>query len=347
MHRILCVGQEWRGSDASGLFYAFSRNGCAINVVNDRTYVSASAFHTLGKLVQTVIRPVQLREFNNYLLRTTEFFRPHFVLVFKGPFVVRETILAWKKKGIPVINYFPDVSMTAHGRHIPQSVPFYDFIFTTKSFGIADLKERFGYPSEKAHFIPHGFDPMIHRKISDSENTFRCDASFVGTYSKHKEKYLAAVKTAQPEIDLKVWGGNWDQSSIPGLQSAIQGIGVHGDLFAMAINQSSINIALLSEKVKGASRGDQITSRTFQIPGAGGFMLHQRTDEVRQYFKEDEEMVCFDSEDELVHKVSFYKGREAERKRIRENGYLRAQRDHSQDSRAKEIITILRQKGII
>ena len=260
---------------------------------------------------------------------------------------MRETILAWKRLGIPVVNYFPDVSMTAHGKHIPQCVPHFDFIFTTKTFGVEDLKSKFNYPSDKIHFIPHGFDPMIHRRISEPEQSFRCDASFIGTYSPHKDKYLASLKSALPELDLRIWGGNWYQSKSEALKSSIQGIGVHGDLFAMAINQSAINIALLSEQVKGASNGDQITSRTFQIPGAGGFMLHQRTSELLRYFSEDEEIACFGSEQELIDKVKYYKENELARVRIRDNGYIRAQRDHSQDSRVKEMILVLKNKGII
>jgi len=274
-------------------------------------------------------------------------FNPHLVLVFKGPFVIRETVLRWKKLGIPVVNYFPDVSMTAHGKHIPECIPHFDFIFTTKSFGVDDLKNKFHYPTDRIHFIPHGFDPMIHRKIDELEKSFKCDASFIGTFSPHKDRYLAALQSAMPNLDLRIWGGNWYQSKNEVLKSSIQGIGVHGDLFAMAINQSDINIALLSEQVKGASKGDQITSRTFQIPGAGGFMLHQRTKELLQYFIEGEEIACFGSEQELIEKVKYYKENEQERLRIRDNGYKRAQQDHSQDARVKQIISILKDKGII
>lgn len=347
MLKILCVGQEWRGSDASGLFYAFSSNGCAISVINDRTYISGTASSVVGKAIQRLVRPVQMREFNSYLLRVAVAFKPHLIFVFKGQFVERGTVMAWKKLGVPVVNYFPDVSMLAHGKHIPQCIPHYDFIFTTKTFGVTDLAGKFNYPIERIHFIPHGFDPQVHRKIDDGDRSFACEASFIGTYSQHKERYLAALSAAIPDLNLKVWGGNWYQSTRSELESRIQGIGVHGDLFALAINQSAINIALLSEKVKGASLGDQITSRTFQIPGAGGFMLHQRTEEVLEYFEEDEEIVCFETEEDLIDKVTYYRKNDLERRKIAENGYLRAQKNHSQVSRAAEIIKVLRQQNIL
>ncbi len=36
--------------------------------------------------------------------------------------------------------WWPDVSFFAHGPSIPRAVPHYDWIFTTKSFGLADLE---------------------------------------------------------------------------------------------------------------------------------------------------------------------------------------------------------------
>lgn len=347
MYKILCVGQEWRGSNASGLFYAFSRIGCIINIVNERTYVSTTSSHVLGKVVQQLFRPLQVTELNTHLLTITDVFQPDIVLVFKGAFVTPQTILAWKKKSIPVVNFFPDVSFTAHGKYIPKCVPHYDFIFSTKTFASADLLRNFNYPKDKVHFIAHGFDPMIHRKLDDPAKSFHCNASFIGNYSPHKEKYLAALKAKLPDLDLKIWGGHWWLSKMPILKSCIQGIGIQGDLYALALNQSDINIALLSERVQGASMGDQITSRTFHIPGSGGFMLHQRTEEVAQYFKEDEEIACFSSEDELIEKVTHYTNHPDERNRICENGFKRAVKDHSLDMRAREIIMVLKQKFIL
>jgi spore maturation protein CgeB len=346
MLKILCVGQEWRGSNASGLFYALSRIGCAVSIINDHHYISLSSVSAGLKIMERLIRPWQVREYNKRLISETQLFKPHLVLVYKGPFVEPETILSWKNLSIPVVNFFPDVSFMSHGKRIPRCIAYYDFIFTTKSFGSNDLHRNFGIPHTKVHYVPHGFDPLIHRKIEDPQSLFRCDVSFIGTYSLHKEDYLLCLKKNLPSLDLKIWG-NWLRSRTTILKSSIQGDGVFGDLYALAINSSKINIALLSEEVLGASSGDKITSRTFHIPASGGFMLHQRTDELLSYFEEDNEVVCFDSSEELIDKVSYYLKNEHVRQRISANGYDRAQREHSLDARARELITVLQTKLII
>jgi hypothetical protein len=52
-----------------------------------------------------------------------------------------------------------------------------------------------------------------------------------------------------------------------------------------------------------ALSGDRITSRSFHIPACGGFLLHERTDDLLQIFTEGVNCVCFDGTDELASQV--------------------------------------------
>ena len=78
---------------------------------------------------------------------------------------------------------------------------------------------------------------------------------------------------------------------------------VVGLSFATAISCSKINLGLLSERVSGASSGDLITSRTFHIPACGGLLLHERTPDLLQVFREGESCACFDGADEMIDKI--------------------------------------------
>jgi len=348
MLKILCVGQEWRGSNASGLFYALSRIGCVITICNERTYVGVQAVSVPGKILNRIANPFQIHEFNKVLRKAIDGYKPDLVLVYKGAYVQPESIDFWKGKGIPVVNFFPDVSFLAHGSLIPRCIPKYDHIFTTKTFAAKDLETQFGVEREKVTFVPHGFDPLIHHKLEvNPGDDFCCDASFIGNYSKHKASYLSALKNGLPSLNLKIWGGTWGQNTHANLKDSIQGAGIQGDYYALALNASKINIALLSEKVEGASSGDLITSRTFHIPGSGGFMLHQRTDEVLEQFREGAEMACFASPEELKEKVDYYLKHENEREAIRQKGYERALREYSLDKRAAFVLETLKRNKII
>ena len=340
--KILAIGPLWRGSNAGGLFRAMSREGCLIDIVDEFYFISLQTKTKINKILERVIRPLQMAEFNNVIKKRILLFKPDIVFVYKGAFVSPDTLLFAKQNNCKLALFYPDVSMTNHGTNIPKSIPLYDIIFTTKTFGITDLQKMFGV--KNAHFIEHGFDPDIHRKLSLPENEkagFNCDASFIGTYSPKKEKWLAEIKQQIPDIDLKIWGEQWYKSHHPALKEAIQHKAVMGDLYAIAIQSSKINLGILSEVVVGSSSGDLITSRTFHIPGSNGFLLHERNEESVLYFEEDKEAGFFDGPDELISKIKFFLNNEGIRNKIKEAGYQRSLRDHSLDVRARKVMNLM------
>lgn len=341
--RILALGPLWRGSNAGGLFRALSRKGCLIEVLDEFYYISLQTRTKTTKIFERAIRPLQLTEFNNAIKTKILLFKPDIVLVYKGAFVFPGTLQFAKQNNCKIVLFYPDVSMTSHSAYIPASIPLYDLVFTTKTFGITDMEAKYGV--KNTLFIPHGFDPEIHRKleISDKELAiFGCDVSFIGTWSPKKEKWLAYLKENIPEIKMKIWGDQWNRVTSPSIKSSIQGMPVVGDLYAIAIQCSTINLGILSEKVEGSSSGDLITSRTFHIPAASGFMLHERNEESVLYFRENEEAAFFESEEELVAKVRRFLSNSDLREKIRTAGHKRALADHSLDARAAIIINQLK-----
>jgi spore maturation protein CgeB len=202
------------------------------------------------------------------------------------------------------------------------------------------------YGVKTAHFIPHGFDPEIHRKLFISEkdwDKFGCDVSFIGTWSPKKEAWLTALKEKCPDINLNIWGEQWFKSKSVAIKPCIRNTAVLGDLYAIAIQCSKINLGILSEQVTGSSSGDLITSRTFHIPGSSGFLLHERNEESVLYFEENKEAGFFDGPEEMAEKVSYFLADKSVRESIQESGYQRALKEHSLDERAKKVIRLMGQ----
>ena len=56
--------------------------------------------------------------------------------------------------------------------------------------------------------------------------------------------------------------------------------------------------------------------RTFEIPAAKGFMIHEESEDAQMFFNSDEEVVYFDSIQDLVDKCIFYMNNENERTRV-------------------------------
>lgn len=331
--KILCVGPQFSGSNAAALFKAFKRLGHLTSVVDEFYHIPLNSRTKTTKILNKVLRPFYITSFNKEIESKFETFKPDIVLVYKGAFVKPNTIETLKKTA-KVVCFYPDVSFQTHGSLLQDTLPLYQTVFTTKTFGVDDMAAQLG--QKNGVFIPHGFDPEVHRRIDLTANElkqFECDASFIGTWSPHKEKYLSALVKTMPNLDLKIWGNQWEKSGEL-LRSFIMYKPVEGDQYAMAIQASKINIALLSEQVKGASSGDKITSRTFHIPASGGFMLHQYSDEISQHYRVGDEIATFSSEQEFIKKIKKYLSDSDLREELTEKGHQRAIDNHSIDSRA-------------
>jgi hypothetical protein len=321
--RILMVSDLWQGSDSYAIARAFRRAGHSVTIVSDSTYYARDWRHPLLRGARRLLRPWIARDFNDALICNAEGLAPHLLFVCKGLLVEPEAIAVAKRAGALACLWWPDVSFFAHGPSIPRAVPNYDWIFTTKTFGLADLKAKFGF--EKASFLPHAFHPEVHRKFrcdaSDHER-YGCDVSFIGTWSPKKQALLEALVDARPGVKLKIWGMQWDKAG-PKLAPWVESREVLGAEYAKAIRLSKVNLGILSEMRKGASSGDLITARTFHIPACGGFMLHERTPEAREFFEEGRECGMFEGAAEMAAKVGYYLDHPAEREAVTEAGHVR------------------------
>lgn len=345
--RILCLGVRWQGSDSNGLFNGFQKNGNLIYVIDELYFINFSTEALVPKAINKIVRPLFVQEYNQEVQNQLRLFKPHLMVVFKGAFLKPESILVARGLGTKVVNFFPDVSMFTHGSLIPRCLPYYDHIFTTKTFGQSDLK-KIGISSSS--FIPHGFDPDVHLQIEGNGlllPEFKCDVSFIGGYSEKKADYLSAVAKAFPKLNMKIWGARWEQCRHKELFAFIQHKGILGHQYAMGINSSKINLGLLHEKVMGSSSGDLITSRTFHIPGAGGFLLHERNTEIVNYFKENEEIALFESSDELCDRIGHFLKNESSRQELKNKGHQRAHKDHTWANRAATMLDTLYQNNIL
>ncbi|MFN3998543.1 glycosyltransferase [Algoriphagus sp.] len=329
----------WRGSNAGGLFKALSRSGALIEVVDEFYFIPLSASSFLIKSISKILRPLYFVDFNRQIIQAFDRFLPDFVLVYKGAFVFPSTLDFFKSKGVKIINFYPDVSFHTHGTLLQKTLPKYDKIFTTKSFGAKDYQEQLGL--KDVVFVPHGFDPEVHKSIEKEfiPSDYFCDVSFIGTYSPKKQKILEAITQRFPSINLKIWGTQWEKCTTRILYRHIQPSGVFGDLYAAAIGASKINLGILSEQVKGASSGDLITSRTFHIPASKGFLLHEKNEESILYFKENVEAGFYESIPDLLDKIEYFLNNETERLQIAAAGYQRSLKEHSLDQRAQTVIS--------
>lgn len=129
---------------------------------------------------------------------------------------------------------------------------------------------------------------------------------------------LAAAVTPR----VGVWG-NWarEVKRSPDLRPLWRAPGVWGVDYAKAMGCASIGLSLLSRLAP-----DRHTTRTFEIPACGTFLLAERTEEHQELFEEGREAEFFGDLDELQDKIRYYLAHPDERKRIAAAGRERCLR---------------------
>lgn len=105
-------------------------------------------------------------------------------------------------------------------------------------------------------------------------------------------------------------------------------------------HESKVNLNFTIPNIKSG-----IPLRIWDVLGSGGFLLTNYQAEIPFYFKEGEDLVCFDGMDDLREKVGYYLSHEQERQEIAENGYRKVKEHHSYKKRIQSILDIVEKAG--
>ena len=100
--------------------------------------------------------------------------------------------------------------------------------------------------------------------------------------------------------------------------------------------ESKINLNFTIPNIKSG-----IPLRVWDVLGSKGFLLTNYQAEIPLYFKEGEDLVCFDGVEDLKEKVAYYLEHEEERRQIAENGYQKVKKYHSYVNRIQEMLAIV------
>lgn len=333
---------KWWGSDARALAQTFRRLGHSILDIDEEDFVPWRWQGVVPRVLRRIFGRVWLEDYNQAVLAQAASSSYDFVLVFKGKLLKPETVRRLGALGKPVFNIYPDVSFQDHGPYIPEALQYYDCVFTTKSYH--GERERQMFRIRNLEHVRHGFDPDVHRPIAVSLATakyYACDVSFVGCWSPEKEVQILYLLKRNNNLNLKVYGIGWKYASSEFKQRMGNNLrpGAFGDELSIVYSSSKVNLGLLSCAVSEPSLRDQTTARTFQIPAANAFLIHEDTPEVRSLFKEGEEILLFNSDEDLVDKVNYALQEQSLREAICARGHTRClQEPYDYSSAAQRIL---------
>jgi spore maturation protein CgeB len=335
--RTLFLGENWYGSCARACCYALRRLGCDVTDIDLQT-ITPQWRQLSNRAIARLLRPRIVREYNQLILDCASQIRPDILLAFKGTAVTAATLRKLRFSGIALYNYFPDTIPSEQGNILADAIHEYDCVFYTKKFWDANPPDGLG--KRRLVFLPHGYDPDVHRIMElDARDVSELtqDVTVIASHTSYKEKLLRGLVGLMPDLDLHIYGDRWTYPPrAPELRRHIRGMALAGSRYAKGIGAARINLAITSWT--GRIEVDETTTRTFEIPACGGFMLHERTPELLELYEEGREVACFGSVEELASKIEYYLTHPVERDAIARSGHARCVPAYSYDERMKQIL---------
>ncbi|NEU32313.1 glycosyltransferase [bacterium LRH843] len=202
-----------------------------------------------------------------------------------------------------------------------------------------------------ADHLDFAYQPSLER-LTNQNTKYDYNVTLVGnSYAQAPEWYqyrFQAMQTLlvpliEANIRVDIWGDNWHKMHRY-LGYEIPSDWIHDSFLPYEevvdlYQRSRINIGLQNTP-------DQLTLRTYDILGAGGFLLTLNTNGVKRLFKPGKDLITVSSPKETVETVRKYLREYSKREIIRNQGRETVKK-YTYKSRSEELIQILKEHKIL
>lgn len=282
------------------------------------------------------LRRLAVRRRNAALLKQAVDQRPRLALLVNGALVMPETVAALRELGAVVAILHPDAPVPGNSNFRPEHLPSAreaDFCFIW-SRRLVDSLLAAG--ARRVEYLPFAWDPKQFPYVPHPGDGGK--VVFVGGWDRHRERLLEPVAE---HFDLEIWGpaywGTRTRFRSP-LRRCWMGRAVRGQEAAEVVAHAAIALNVLREQ----NLPDGTNMRTFEVPGAGGFLLANRTVGATEIYAEGRAGAFFGSEAELLEKIRYYLGHPRERRQIARRAHEITEQGQRYVHRARRILEIAR-----
>jgi spore maturation protein CgeB len=200
----------------------------------------------------------------------------------------------------PVILYNTDDPTGRRDGHrfdsLLRAVSYYDLCVTVRETTAAEL---LNHGARAVRHVWMSYDEIAHRpfnRLADIPAAFRSEVAFVGTWIPGENRDQFLLSLIEKGISLSIWGDAWQKS--PGwdaIQPFWRGRSIYGRDYVAAIQGAKLVLGLLSK-----GNRDLHTTRSVEIPYAGGLLLAERTTEHLKLYKDGKEAVFWADAEECA-----------------------------------------------
>ncbi len=297
-------------------------------------------------------------EMNRMLMETAERIAPDLCFFFLFTDEIDfKTIKYLTDKGIKTFNWFAD----DHWRFDNFSKYWckcFNYISTTDSLA-PEKYQNIGYNNViKTQWACNHF--LYKPKNQNIVGKYKYDASFVGQPHGKRRKIIKQI--ARRGVKVECFGAGWpsgkssqermieifNESRINLNLAKSSGGEYFKNILRIFFSKKNGRLRLNSlrsmadnyKSMQGRSR-EQIKGRNFEVPGCGGFLITEDADNLREYYRPDEEIVICENSEDLIEKIRYYLKNEEKREEIAIAGYKRTLKEHTYEQRFRDIFKII------
>lgn len=188
--------------------------------------------------------------------------------------------------------------------------PYYDAIGTTYEYRLADYEDA-GIPGA---FFTQWAANEDWLSAPRASHECRYDVSFVGTRYGDREALVNDLRAAG--LNVTCFGFGWPEGP------------VETDRIPQIMRDSRISLNFSSGYQSEGEHTRQLKARTFEVPGAGGFLLSEDAPSIEHFYRVGTEIETFRTREELKEKLHLYLREPEARDRIAQAGFERTRQEH-------------------
>jgi len=260
-------------------------------------------------------------------------FQPDLILALAQAPLTPEAIKKLRELKIPIAFWFvEDFRALPYWNEIVTS---YDYIFTLQDGLFHDelrSKEVRNY-----YFLPQACSPDIHKPSNNIyKGLYEADVSFMGAAYHNRVQSFPRLL----DLDFKIWGQGWNLETPLGRKVQNNNKRISTDETVRIYNSAKINLNLHSSSYHYGINpdGDFVNPRTFEISACQGFQLVDNRKHLSRMFKIGEEIIAFDTLDQMRDQVDYYLSRPEERNAIALKSSKRVLGEHTIKHRMQELL---------
>ncbi len=258
-------------------------------------------------------------------------FQPDIIIALAQAPLTPEAIQKLRALKVPVVFWFvEDFRTLPYWNEIATS---YDHIFTLQSGTFHDALRKKGV--RDCYYLPQACFPDVH-KPAKQVSDYKADVSFMGAAYHNRVQSFPRLM----DLDFKIWGTEWNLETPLGRLVQNNNKRLSTQETSKIYSAAKINLNLHSSTYHYGINpdGDFINPRTFEISACQGFQLVDKRKDLSRMFKVGEEIIAFETIDQMREQIDYFLSRPEERNAIALKSCQRVLKEHTMEHRMQELL---------